>query len=228
MKKKTPTSGTRTLAVKLKTARGRKISSQLWLMRQLNDPYVQKAQALGYRSRAAFKLIEMDEKYGLLGPGKHVVDLGAAPGGWVQVAVEKTGSLPGQEIVIGIDLKPIDPIPGSILIEGDFLHPEMPDKLKALLKGPVDLVLSDMAASSSGHAPTDHLRIMMLAEVAFDFAKEVLKPGGSYVAKVLQGGAEGDLLRELKQKFTKVVHSKPPASRPDSAEMYVVAIGFKK
>lgn len=226
MKKKTPSG--RALSVKLKTARGRKISSQRWLMRQLNDPYVQKAQSLGYRSRAAFKLIELDEKFHLLTPGAHVVDLGAAPGGWIQVAVEKTKSHPGSETVIGIDLKPIDPIPGSLLIEGDFLDPEMPDHLKTLLKGPVDLVLSDMAASSSGHAVTDHLRIMMLAEVAYNFAKEVLKPGGAYVAKVLQGGTEGDLLKGLKQNFTKVVHAKPPSSRSDSAEMYVIALGFKK
>jgi len=219
----------RQLHVRVKTARGRKISSQRWLQRQLNDPYVQKAQAMGYRSRAAFKLLELDEKYKFLAPGKNVVDLGAAPGGWTQVALKKV-QVEGhgkKGHVVGIDLSEIEPIEGAILLQGDFLDVRMPDELKALLKGPVDIVLTDMAASSTGHPQTDHLKIMALAEAAYEFAYEVLAPGGTFVAKVLRGGTEGDLLKKLKLHFTKVGHSKPPSSRSDSAEMFVVALGFK-
>jgi len=210
--------------VRVKTAKGRKKSSTRWLQRQLNDPYVAEAQRQGYRSRAAFKLAQLDEKYGLLKPGMKVVDLGAAPGGWIQVAQRKIG---GQGRVVGIDLLEIDPIPGAEMIVGDFLDPEAPEKLKALLGGRANAVLSDMAASSTGHAPTDHLRIMGLAEAALDFAEEVLAPGGLYLAKVLQGGSERELLARLRLAFEKVRHVKPPASRSDSAELYVLATGFR-
>ena len=214
----------RQATVRVKTAKGRKKSSTRWLQRQLNDPYVAEAQRLGYRSRAAFKLAQLDEKYDLLKPGMKVVDLGAAPGGWVQVAQQKIG---GQGKVVGIDLLEIDPIPGAEMILGDFLAPEAPEKLKSLLGGPANAVLSDMAASSTGHAPTDHLRIMGLAEAALDFAEEVLAPGGFYLAKVLQGGSERELLERLRLAFEKVRHVKPPASRSDSAELYVLATGFR-
>ena len=214
----------RQATVRVKTAKGRKKSSTRWLQRQLNDPYVAEAQRLGYRSRAAFKLAQLDEKYDLLKPGMKVVDLGAAPGGWVQVAQQKIG---GQGRVVGIDLLEIDPIPGAEMILGDFLAPEAPEKLKSLLGGPANAVLSDMAASSTGHAPTDHLRIMGLAEAALDFAEEVLAPGGFYLAKVLQGGSERELLERLRLAFEKVRHVKPPASRSDSAELYVLATGFR-
>ncbi|MEX0921303.1 MAG: RlmE family RNA methyltransferase [Rhodovibrionaceae bacterium] len=218
----------RRLKTRVETAKGRKLSSTRWLQRQLNDPYVAQAQAQGYRSRAAFKLIQIDEKAGLLKPGGRVVDLGAAPGGWTQVAVAKVGAQ-GKSggKVIGIDLQPIDPIPGAELIEMDFLIEGAPEKLKELLDGPADLVLSDMAAPSTGHPQTDHLRIMVLAEVALDFAEEVLAEGGGFVAKVLQGGSEKELLDRLKRRFAKVRHVKPPASRSDSAELYVVASGFR-
>ncbi|MEJ1994152.1 MAG: RlmE family RNA methyltransferase [Limibacillus sp.] len=214
----------RQATVRVKTAKGRKKSSTRWLQRQLNDPYVAEAQRLGYRSRAAFKLAQLDEKYHLLKSGMKVVDLGAAPGGWVQVAQQKIG---GQGKVVGIDLLEIDPIPGAEMILGDFLAPEAPEKLKSLLGGPANAVLSDMAASSTGHAPTDHLRIMALAEAALDFAEEVLAPGGFYLAKVLQGGSERELLERLRLAFEKVRHVKPPASRSDSAELYVLATGFR-
>jgi 23S rRNA (uridine2552-2'-O)-methyltransferase len=210
--------------VRVKTARGRKVSSTLWLERQLNDPYVQEAKRRGYRSRAAFKLLELDKQLGLLKPGNRVLDLGAAPGGWTQVAVERTGK-GGQ--VIGIDIAPMDEIAGATLLLGDFLAEDAPGRLKAALGGPADVVLSDMAAPASGHSATDHMRIMGLAEAAHDFAREVLAPGGSFVAKVLQGGTERALLERLKRDFAKVRHVKPPASRADSAEMYVVATGFR-
>ncbi len=216
--------GGRQASVRVKTARGRKKSSTRWLQRQLNDPYVAEAQRLGYRSRAAFKLAQLDEKYGLLKPGMKVVDLGAAPGGWVQVAQQKIGE---RGRVVGIDLLEIDPIAGAELIVGDFLEEDAPERLKHLLGGPADAVLSDMAASSTGHAATDHLRIMALAEAALDFAEEVLAPGGTFVAKVLQGGSERELLERLRQGFEKVRHVKPPASRSDSAELYVLATGFR-
>lgn len=214
----------RPLFVRLKTARGRTVSSQKWLMRQLNDPYVQKAKLAGYRSRAAYKLIEIDEKFKILKPGSNVVDLGAAPGGWTQVCLEKVGS---KGCVVGIDLTPMDPLEGAQLICGDFCDLEKIEEIKSLLKGPVNVVLSDMAAPSTGHPATDHLRIMALAEEAFLFAQEVLAPGGAFVTKVLQGGTEKALLLLLKKHFEKVCHFKPPASRSDSAEMYVVAIGFR-
>lgn len=214
----------RPLFVRLKTARGRTVSSQRWLMRQLNDPYVQQSKRDGYRSRAAYKLIEINEKFKILKSGFSVVDLGAAPGGWTQVALEKVGE---RGCVVGIDLTPIDPLGKAHLICGDFCDAEKIEELKALLKGPVQVVLSDMAASSTGHPHTDHMRIMALAEEAFLFAQEVLAPGGSFVAKVLQGGTEKELLQLLKKHFEKVHHFKPPASRADSAEMYVVAIGFR-
>ena len=224
---KTPTRfGGRGKTVKVKTARGRKISSTLWLERQLNDPYVQEAKRRGYRSRAAFKLLELDSKIGLLKASSRVVDLGAAPGGWTQVAAQKVRIDKGGK-VIGIDLTPMEPITGATLLQGDFLAEDVPDRLKAALNGPADLVLSDMAAPSSGHAPTDHLRIMALAEAAHAFAHEVLAPGGAFVAKVLQGGSERSLREALKRDFAQVRHIKPPASRSDSAEMYVVATGFR-
>jgi 23S rRNA (uridine2552-2'-O)-methyltransferase len=210
--------------VRVKTAKGRKLSSKLWLERQLNDPYVAKAKRLGYRSRAAFKLAEIDDKYKFLKPGGRVVDLGAAPGGWVQVALERVGA---KGRVVGIDLQEIEPIAGSELLVGDFLDEDAPDRLRTLLDGPADVVLSDMAAPSTGHAATDHLRIMALAEAALDFALEVLAPGGTFVAKVLQGGSERGLLETMRRNFTKVAHVKPPASRKDSAELYVVATGFR-
>ncbi|MBE9557169.1 MAG: RlmE family RNA methyltransferase, partial [Proteobacteria bacterium] len=191
---------------------------------QLNDPYVAKAKRLGYRSRAAFKLAEIDDKYKFLKPGGRVVDLGAAPGGWVQVALERVGA---KGRVVGIDLQEIEPIAGSELLVGDFLDENAPDRLRTLLDGPADVVLSDMAAASTGHAATDHLRIMALAEAALDFALEVLAPGGTFVAKVLQGGSERGLLETMRRNFTKVAHVKPPASRKDSAELYVVATGFR-
>ncbi|WP_455373497.1 RlmE family RNA methyltransferase [Limibacillus halophilus] len=214
----------RQATVKVRTAKRRSNSSTRWLRRQLNDPYVAEAQRLGYRSRAAFKLAQLDEKFGLFKPGMRVVDLGAAPGGWVQVAQKRIGE---KGKVVGIDLLEIDPIPGADLIVGDFLEADAPEKLKALLGGQADAVLSDMAASSTGHAPTDHLRIMALAEAALDFAEEVLAPGGFFLCKVLQGGSERDLLARLRLAFEKVRHVKPPASRSDSAELYVLGTGFR-
>jgi len=215
-------SGQRDLRVNVKTAKGRKVSSTLWLDRQLNDPYVSRARSEGYRSRAAYKLIELDEKYKLLKPGVRVVDLGCAPGGWLQVAVKADAGR-----VVGIDYLEMPNVPGAEHIEMDFLDPAAPEKLKALLGGPADIVLSDMAAPTTGHKRTDHVRIIMLAEAALDFAGDVLAPGGTFVAKVFQGGAVGSLLDALKAQFETVRHAKPSASRSDSAEMYVVATGFK-
>lgn len=216
--------GERALKVRVKTAKRRSNSSTRWLTRQLNDPYVSQAKRQGYRSRAAFKLAQIDDKTGLIKKGARVVDLGAAPGGWCQVALERVGP---NGRVVAIDLQPIEAIPGVAFLEGDFLDDDAPDRLKALLQGPADLVLSDMAAPSTGHAATDHLRIMALAEAALAFAVEVLSPGGGFVAKVLQGGSERTLLEALKRDFEKVRHIKPPASRKDSAELYVVATGFR-
>jgi 23S rRNA (uridine2552-2'-O)-methyltransferase len=210
--------------VRVKTAKGRKLSSKLWLERQLNDPYVAEAKRLGYRSRAAFKLAEIDDKYKFLKPGGRVVDLGAAPGGWVQVAQQRVGA---KGRVVGIDLQEIEPIAGADLLVGDFLDDDAPERLRALLDGPADVVLSDMAAASTGHPQTDHLRIIALAEAALEFALEVLAPGGAFVAKVLQGGSERTLLETMRRNFAKVAHVKPPASRKDSAELYVVATGFR-
>lgn len=203
-----------------------KASSRQWLQRQLNDPYVAEARKLGYRSRAAFKLLQLDDKYRFLKPHSRIVDLGAAPGGWTQVAMERIGG--GKGKVIGIDLLPVDPIPGADILHLDFMSENAPEQLKALLKGQADVVLSDMAASSTGHAQTDHLKIMALAEAAYEFASEILAQGGTFIAKVLQGGATGALLHRLKADFAEVRHVKPPASRKDSAEIYVVALGFRK
>ena len=214
----------RGLAVRVKTAKQRSTSSTRWLKRQLSDPYVREAQRLGYRSRAAFKLIQIDDKLGLLKPGARVVDLGAAPGGWSQVAVARCA--PGGRVV-GIDLLPVDALPGARFLEGDFLDEGAPARLKQALGGPADLVLSDMAAPTTGHAKTDHLRTMALAEAALDFAEEVLAPGGAFLAKVLTGGTERELLARMKRGFEKVRHIKPPASRKDSAELYVAATGYR-
>lgn len=216
--------GNRGLHTRVKTAKGRRLSSTRWLQRQLNDPYVQEAKRLGYRSRAAFKLIELDDKFGFLKKNAKVIDLGAAPGGWTQVAMERIGE--GGH-VIGIDLLEMEAIPGADLIQGDFLDDDAPERLNALLGGQADVVLSDMAAASTGHPQTDHLRIMGLLEVAADFAADVLAPGGAFVGKVLQGGTENELLAVLKRDFKTVKHAKPPASRSDSAEVYVVATGFR-
>jgi 23S rRNA (uridine2552-2'-O)-methyltransferase len=208
---------------RLKTAKGRKISSTRWLERQLNDPYVKRAKAENYRSRAAYKLIELDERFGFLKGVKAVIDLGIAPGGWSQV-VRRT--VPAARIV-GIDLLPTDPIDGVAILQLDFMDESAPEQLKEALGGPADLVLSDMAANTVGHPQTDHLRTMALVEAGLEFAREVLKPGGAYVAKVLAGGADHELVAELKRNFTTVKHAKPPASRKGSSEWYVVAQGFK-
>ncbi|MGI4940136.1 MAG: RlmE family RNA methyltransferase [Janthinobacterium lividum] len=212
----------RGLSVSLKTAMGRTTASQKWLARQLNDPYVRAAKEQGWRSRAAFKLLEMDDRYHLIGKGARVVDLGAAPGGWAQVAVRR-----GAACVVGVDLLPMDPVPGATILVGDFMDDAMPDQLRELLGGPADLVLSDMAPNTTGHNATDHLRIMGLAELALHFAMEVLTPGGIFVAKVFQGGSEKTMLEQMKRHFMAVRHAKPPASRKGSSELYVVATGFK-
>jgi 23S rRNA (uridine2552-2'-O)-methyltransferase len=219
--------GGRPLTVRVKRARRRKPSSTEWLSRQLNDPYVAEAHRLGYRSRAAFKLIQLDERFRLLRPGMRVIDLGCAPGGWTQIAAARVGAGKGRGAVVGIDLLPADPVAGATLIEADFRDPAAAGRLRASLGGPADLVLSDMAAPATGHASTDHLRIVALTEEAFAFAATVLRPGGAFVAKVFQGGAEGDLLARLKRAFATVRHAKPAASRAESAETYVVATGFR-
>jgi 23S rRNA (uridine2552-2'-O)-methyltransferase len=220
-------SGTRMLKQRLKTARKRSLSSQKWLERQLNDPYVARARREGYRSRAAYKLLEIDDKHRLLKPGQRVVDLGAAPGGWSQIAARRVGSQDGRGRVVGIDLLPIDPMPGVEFIELDFLDESAPGRLTELLGGPADVVMSDMAANTTGHKKTDHLRIMGLAEAAAQFAREILAPGGAFVAKVFQGGTENQLLADLKRDFATVRHVKPQASRADSSELYVLATGFR-
>jgi 23S rRNA (uridine2552-2'-O)-methyltransferase len=219
--------GPRSSRQKVKTARKRTASSQRWLERQLNDPYVARAKRAGYRSRAAYKLIELDDKYRLLKPGQRVVDLGAAPGGWAQVAAERVRAGDGGGRVVGIDILPVEPLPGAEFVAMDFLAHEAPQRLMDLIGGPADVVLSDMAANATGQRKTDHLRIMGLAEAAAEFARAVLAPGGTFVAKVLQGGTEGALLADLKRDFASVRHVKPPASRPDSAELYVLATGFR-
>ena len=215
------------LKQRVKTARKRSLSSTLWLERQLNDPYVAQAKREGFRSRAAFKLIEIDDKYHLLAPGRRVIDLGAAPGGWAQVAVKRVGATEGRGRVVGIDLLPIEPMPGAAFVALDFLDDAAPGTLTEMLGGPADVVLSDMAANATGHRKTDHLRIMGLAETAAAFARAVLAPGGAYLAKVLQGGTEGALLADLKRDFASVRHVKPAASRSDSSELYVLAQGFR-
>ncbi len=217
----------RTPAERVKNTGRRTASSIQWLQRQLNDPYVAEARRLGYRSRAAFKLQELDDRLGILKPGARVVDLGAAPGGWTQVAVARVGAERGRGKVVGIDVLEMDAVPGATLLQQDFLAPSAPDAIKAALGGPADVVLSDMAAPATGHATTDHLRIMALAEAAYDFARSILAPGGSFIAKVFQGGTERELLQLLKRDFESVRHVKPPASRAESAEVYVVALGFR-
>ncbi|MDA9900357.1 RlmE family RNA methyltransferase [Planktomarina temperata] len=224
--------GQRDLRVKVKTARGRKLSSTLWLERQLNDPYVKRAQADGYRGRAAYKILELDDKFRFLVPGARVVDLGCAPGGWCQVAVKRINALgtrQGKNIgtILGVDLQEVESIPGAEIHVLDFMEDDADAKVKAWLDGPADVVMSDMAAASSGHKQTDHLRIIALCEAAAYFAFDVLTPGGTFVAKVLAGGAEGELQALLKQKFTKVMNMKPPASRSNSSEKFVVATGFR-
>ena len=208
---------------RVRTAKGRKVSSTRWLERQLNDPYVRRAKAENYRSRAAYKLLELDEKFGVLRGVKSVIDLGIAPGGWSQVVRRR---IP-QAKIVGIDLLPTDPIDGVSILQMDFMAEDAPDKLRAELGGPADLVMSDMAANTVGHQQTDHLRTMALVEAGLLFATEVLRPGGAYIAKVLAGGADNQLVAEMKRHFTTVKHAKPPASRKDSSEWYVIAQGFK-
>lgn len=220
--------GSRNVHTRVKTAQGRKKSSVRWLQRQLNDPYVKQAKREGYRSRAAYKLIEIHEKLDVLKPGAHVVDLGAAPGGWLQVAAELTRAESSGSVIVGIDLIDIEAPPHTRFMQGDFSDDDAPEKLRALMEvDAVDVVLSDMAPNTIGHAATDHLRIMHLCELAFDFALEVLKPGGAFIAKTRQGGTESQLLARMKQHFTSVKHLKPKSSRQDSAEMYVAATGYK-
>lgn len=208
----------------VKTARGRTVGQVKWLQRQLNDPYVAAARTQGYRSRAAFKLMEMDDRYKLIPKGGRIVDLGAAPGGWTQVAVERAGP---KGTVVGLDISPMDAVPGAEILHLDFLAEDAPERLKAIMGGEADAVISDMAAPATGHRQTDHMKIMALCEAALDFAREVLKSGGAFVCKVQRGGTEGQLLQTMKKDFREVRHIKPPASRSDSAEMYVVATGFR-
>jgi 23S rRNA (uridine2552-2'-O)-methyltransferase len=219
--------GARDLKVRVKKARGRSLSSKLWLERQLNDPYVLRAKREGYRSRAAYKLMEIDDKYRFLKPGMRVVDLGAAPGGWSQTAAARVKSGEDRGRVVAIDILDLEPLAGVEFLRLDFLDPAAPEKLKAMLGGRADVVLSDMAANAIGHRKTDHLRIMALVETAYAFAREILNPGGAFLAKVLQGGTESAMLAELKRDFTAVRHVKPSASRSDSAELYVLATGFR-
>jgi 23S rRNA (uridine2552-2'-O)-methyltransferase len=216
----------RNLKVRVKSG-GRTQASRRWLERQLNDPYVARAKREGFRSRAAYKLAEIDDKHRFLKPGGKIVDLGAAPGGWAQVAAKRVRAGEGGGHVVAIDLLDIDPVPGVDFVQLDFMAADAPDRLKAMLGGTADVVLSDMAANATGHRQTDHLKIMGLAEAAAEFAREVLKPGGVFLAKVLQGGTEGQLLASLKRDFASVKHVKPAASRSDSAELYVLAIGFR-
>ena len=222
----------RTIKERVKTARGRKLSSTRWLERQLNDPYVAAAQAEGYRSRAAFKLIEIDDKFQILKPGLKILDLGAAPGGWCQVAVQrmaqKSGGPTDHEQILAIDLQEIEPITGVTCLQMDFMDQDAPARIRSKLSGTVDVVLSDMAAAATGHKQTDHMRIIALCEAALDFACEILSEGGVFVAKVLRGGTEHELLARMKTSFQSVKHFKPNASRSDSAEIYVVAKGFRK
>lgn len=230
--KKSSGRGARDLRVRVKSAKGRKLSSTLWLERQLNDPYVVRAKRDGYRGRAAYKIMELDDKFGFLVPGARVVDLGCAPGGWCQIAVgrvnalgEKSGKKVGR--VLGVDLQEVDPIPGAEIHVLDFLEEGADDKVKAWLGGTAEVVMSDMAAASSGHKGTDHLRIVALVEAALQFAFDVLEPGGTFIAKVLAGGAEAEMQTVLKRRFRKVSNVKPPSSRSDSSEKFVVAQGFK-
>jgi 23S rRNA (uridine2552-2'-O)-methyltransferase len=219
--------GSRELKVRVRSGKGRTLASKLWLERQLNDPYVARAKREGMRSRAAFKLAEIDDRFHLFKPGSKVVDLGAAPGGWSQVAAERTLAADGRGKVVAIDVLDMPPLPGVAFLNLDFLDPAAPERLEALLAGPAEVVMSDMAANATGHRKTDHLKIMALAETAAMFAREVLEPGGAFLCKVLQGGTEGALLADLKRDFASVKHVKPAASRPDSAELYVLATGFR-
>ncbi len=219
--------GERALKVRVKSGKGRSVSSKLWLERQLNDPYVARAKREGFRSRAAFKLIELDDKHHFLKAGARVVDLGAAPGGWSQVAARRVAAAEGRGRVVAIDLLDMDPLAGVETLKLDFLDPAAPERLRAALGGSADVVLSDMAANATGHRATDHLRIMALVEAAAAFAREILAPGGAFLAKVLQGGTEASLLADLKRDFAGVKHVKPAASRADSAELYVLATGFR-
>ncbi|MGI3212301.1 RlmE family RNA methyltransferase [Roseovarius tibetensis] len=230
--KNTSGRGQRDLTVQVKTARGRRASSTRWLQRQLNDPYVKRAQAEGYRGRAAFKIMELDDKFRFLVPGARVVDLGCAPGGWCQVAVPRVNALgdkrgKAQGRILGVDLQEVEPIAGCDLYQLDFMEDGADGRVKTWLDGPADVVMSDMAASSSGHKQTDHLRIVALCEAAAWLAFDVLDEGGTFVSKVLAGGAEGELQALLKQRFAKVANVKPPASRADSSEKFVVATGFR-
>ena len=220
--------GGRELKVRLRTGKGRTLASKLWLERQLNDPYVARAKREGLRSRAAYKLIEIDDRFRLLKPGARVVDLGAAPGGWSQVAAKRVGADEGRGRVVAIDILEMQSLPGVEALHLDFLDASAPPRLKDLLGGPADVVLSDMAENATGHRKTDHLKIMALAEAAALFARELLKPGGALLCKVLQGGTEGALLADLKRDFATVKHVKPAASRADSAELYVLATGFRE
>jgi len=220
----TNSSGRGELRVKVKSTKGRGVSSTRWLERQLNDPHVREAKAKGYRSRAAFKLVELDHKYHILKPGARVLDLGAAPGGWSQVGLARVGAA-GK--VVAADILEMEPLRGIEILQADLLAVETPERLKEALGGPADVVLSDMAAPTTGHRPTDHLRTLALLEAALDMADAVLKPGGSFVGKAFQGGASGEILVRIKQRFREVHHVKPPASRAQSVELYLVATGFK-
>jgi len=217
-------SGATRQKVRVRSGKGRSLSSKLWLERQLNDPYVARAKREGMRSRAAYKLMEIDDKAHFLKTGLRVVDLGAAPGGWSQVAAQRVGA---SGRVVAIDVLPMEPVPGVNFVELDFLERAAPDTLREMIDGPVDVVLSDMAANATGHARTDHLKIIALVEAAAVFAREVLSPGGTFLAKVLQGGTETSLLAALKRDYKRVKHVKPPASRSDSAELYLLATGFR-
>ncbi len=227
MTKESGREGGRSLKTRVKTARKRSLSSTLWLERQLNDPYVARAKREGYRSRAAYKLIEMDDRYHLLKPGGRIVDLGAAPGGWSQLAAARVKAKEGKGKVVAVDLLDMEPIAGVAFAVKDFNDADAPEFIRTMLGGEADGVMSDMAANAIGHRPTDHLRIVALAELAADFACDVLAEGGFFVAKVLQGGTEGQLLARLKRDFSTVRHVKPAASRADSAELYVLATGFR-
>jgi 23S rRNA (uridine2552-2'-O)-methyltransferase len=220
-------SGSRELKVRVKSGKGRSQSSRRWLERQLNDPYVARAKREGFRARAAYKLSEIDDKAHFLKKGAHVVDLGAAPGGWSQVAAKRVNA-PLEGRVVAIDILPMQPIAGVDFMQFDFLDSDAPERLKAMIAGKADVVLSDMAANATGHTRTDHLKIIALVEAAAAFAREVLKPGGTFLAKVLQGGTEAALLASLKRDFRQVKHIKPPASRADSAELYLLASGFRR
>jgi 23S rRNA (uridine2552-2'-O)-methyltransferase len=224
---KGPTGGERNLKVRVKAKSGRTPSSRAWLERQLNDPYVARAKREGYRSRAAFKLAEIDDKAGFLKGGRVVVDLGAAPGGWSQVSAKRVGAAEGGGRVIAIDVLDMEPVPGVMFVQLDFLDPTAPEKLRSMIGGRANVVLSDMAANATGHKRTDHLRTMALVEAAAEFAREILAPGGVFLAKVLQGGTENAVLAQLKRDFASVRHVKPAASRADSSELYLLATGFR-